>query len=47
MTGAKALAASSDRRRLGRGVVGVRVGDGILGGCFIAIGTPNLLQAHN
>jgi hypothetical protein len=45
MTGANVLAASSDRRRLGRGVVGV--GDAILGGRLITIGIPNLLQAHN
>jgi hypothetical protein len=43
MTGAKALAASSDRRRFGRGVVGVEIGDGRVanggrGGRLIAMG---------
>ena len=43
MTGAKALAASSDRRRLGRGGVDVDIGDGRVGdagrgGRLIAMG---------
>jgi hypothetical protein len=46
MMGAKALAASSDRRSLVRGVVNVGVGGGIFGRRLITIGIPNLLQAH-